>query len=96
MKNMTNQRPSALPAACPQVSGVQLAPAAADRGHVPFVGIPAVRREPITGTSQIQAQWVQAKGTNVPAAYGLPVQGSATVKLTAGDVRGVPPRGRPV
>jgi hypothetical protein len=94
--NMTFWRPLALPAACAQVSGVQHAPAAADLAHVPFVGVPAVRRELTIGTSQIQAQWVQTTGINVLTVYGLAVQGSATVKPTVGDVRGVPPRGRPV
>ena len=101
VENMTFRRPSALPAACAQVSGVQHAPAAADLAHVSVVGVPAVRRELTIGTSQIQAQWVEAQPAgdmeiNVPTVYGLAVQGSATVKPTVGDVRGVPPRGRPV
>src|SRR6266496_273021 len=62
--NVMYRRPSALPAACAQVSGVPVVPAAAS-AHVAFVGVPAVRVELITGASQIQAQWVQSQEINV-------------------------------
>jgi hypothetical protein len=100
VKNLSIQRPSALPAACAQVSGVLAAPAATASAHVTFMGVPAARVKLITGASQIQARWVRPEPakdavTTLPASYGL-VQGSAKVKTAVGDVRGVPPRGRPV
>jgi len=91
-----NRRPSALPAACALVSGVPAAPVMAVHAHVYLVGGPAVRGEMGIGASQIQAQWAQNQGIDLPTFEGLVTQGSAKVKPTAGDVRGVPPRGRPV
>jgi hypothetical protein len=91
-----NWRPSALPAACAQVSGVPALPAAAVAAHVALVGVAAVREVQSIGTSQIQAQRVRNYGVKLPMFEGLAVQGSAKVKPTDGDVRGVPPRGRPV
>ena len=88
-----NQRPSALLAVCAPVSGVpgSLAVSAA---HA-IVGYAAVISGMGAGTSQIQAQGAQVEGRNA-SSYGLEVKDSVKVELTFGDVRGVPPRGRPV
>jgi len=86
VKTMTiDWRPSALPAACALVSGVSGSHAAlgANGGGL---GV---------GTLQIQARRVQVQGRSV-AAYGLKLKDTAKVEKTFGDVRGVPPRGRPV
>jgi hypothetical protein len=88
-----NRRPSALPAVCAPVSGVPgslAAPAAHE-----IVGYAAVISGMGAGTSQIQAQGAQVEGRNA-SSYGLKVKNSVKVDLTFGDVRGVPPRGRPV
>jgi hypothetical protein len=47
------------------------------------------------GTSQIQAQWAQVEARNA-SAYGLKAKDGVKAEVTFGDVRGVPPRGRPV
>jgi hypothetical protein len=47
------------------------------------------------GTLQIQARRAQVQG-RIVAAYGLKLEDAAEVEKTFGDVRGVPPRGRPV
>lgn len=94
MKLMTiNQRPSALLPVCAPVSGV-LGTLAATAAHA-IVGQAAVRDRLGVGTPQIQAPWAQGKGRNT-ASYGLTFKGSAVVETAVGDVRGIPPRGRPV
>jgi hypothetical protein len=88
-----DRRPSALPAVCAPVSGVpgSLAVSAAHAivGHAAVIGGMGA------GTSQIQARGAQVEGRNA-SSYGLQVKDSVKVDLTFGDVRGVPPRGRPV
>jgi hypothetical protein len=88
-----NRQPSALSAVCAPVSGVP-GTLAATAAHA-IVGHAAVRDGLGVGTPQIQAQWAQLEGRNA-AAYGLKVKDSAKVEMTFGDVRGIPPRGRPV
>ncbi|HEV7896689.1 MAG TPA: hypothetical protein VGP31_02430 [Planosporangium sp.] len=89
-----NRRPWTLPAACAQVSGVPASPAASATAHA-IVGHAVVAGGPGVGTSQIQAQRAQIEGRNA-SAYGLKAKDSVKVEMTFGDVRGVPPRGRPV
>lgn len=88
-----DRRPSALPAVCAPVSGVP-GSLAAPAAHA-IVGYAAVISGMGAGTSQIQAQGVRVEGRNA-SSYGLKVKDSVKVDLTFGDVRGVPPRGRPV
>lgn len=88
-----DRRPSALPAVCAPVSGVP-GSLAASAAHA-IVGHAAVIVGMGAGTSQIQARWAQVEGRNA-SSYGLKVKDSVKVDLTFGDVRGVPPRGRPV
>ena len=85
-----DRRPSALPAVCAPVPGSLVVSAA----HA-IVGYAAVIGGMGAGTSQIQAQGAQVEGRNA-SSYGLEVKDSVKVELTFGDVRGVPPRGRPV
>ena len=94
MKLMTIiRRPSALSAVCAPVSGVP-GTFAATAAHA-TVGHAAVRDGLGLSTLQIQAQWAQVEGRTA-AAYGLKVKSSAKVEKANGDVRGIPPRGRPV
>src|SRR5262249_33504595 len=88
-----NQQPSALPAVCAPVSGVP-GSLVATAVHA-IVGHAAVIGGMGAGTSQIQATWARVEGRNAPS-YGLKVKDSVKVDRTFGDVRGVPPRGRPV
>jgi hypothetical protein len=93
VKLMTiNRRPSTLPAVCAPVSVSGLLPASA--AHV-IVGRAAVGGGLGAGTSQIQAQWAQVEARNA-SAYGLKAKDGVKAEVTFGDVRGVPPRGRPV
>jgi hypothetical protein len=94
VKLMTiNRRPSTLLAVCAPVSGVSgLLPASAAHATV---GHAAVGGGLGVGTSQIQARWAQVETRNA-SVYGLKAQGSVKVEMIFGDVRGVPPRGRPV
>ncbi|NJC81267.1 hypothetical protein [Planosporangium mesophilum] len=95
MKLMTiNRRPSTLPAACAQVLGVPVSPVASTLAHA-SVGHTGVVGGLVVGTSQIQAQRARIEGRNA-STYGLKAKGSVEVDMTFGDVRGVPPRGRPV
>jgi hypothetical protein len=88
-----DRRPSALPAVCAPVSGVPcLLPASA--AH-PIVGHAAVGGGLVVGTSQVQAQLAQVEARNA-ADYGLKAKDRAKVEMIFGEVRGVPPRGRPV
>jgi hypothetical protein len=88
-----NRRPSVLLAVCAPVSGASgLLPVSA--AHT-IVGHAAVGGGLGVDTSQIQAQRAQVEGRNA-AAYGLKAKDGAKVEMTFGDVRGVPPRGRPV
>ena len=94
MKLMTmNRRPSALPAVCAPVSGVS-GSSVATAPHTP-VGHAAVFGGMGAGTSQVQTQRARVEG-RIASSYELQVKGSVKVALTFGDVRGVPPRGRPV
>lgn len=94
MKLMTNtQRPSALLSVCAPVSGVA-GTSAASAAHA-SVGYAAARGAHVIGAPQIQAQMVRLEGTTV-LVTGLTVQGSAKADKPFGDVRGIPPRGRPV
>jgi hypothetical protein len=94
VKLMTiNRRPSTLLAVCAPVSGVP-GSLAASAAHA-LVGHTAVGGEGI-GTLRIQAQRAQIEGRNASAAYGLKDKDSVGVAKTFGDVRGIPPRGRPV
>jgi hypothetical protein len=93
MKIFNYQRPSTLPAACAQVPGVP-GPLAEAAAHALAVGHPAVR-----GASVIAARHQQQVKGRIASTFGaLTVQGSAMVAVNRnlGDVRGVPPRGRPV
>jgi hypothetical protein len=95
VKLMTmTRRPSALPAVCAPVSGVPGSLAvSATHG---FVGYAAVRDRQGIGTLQIQARWVEVEGRTA-FIDGLKVEGTAVpVNKASGDVRGIPPRGRPV
>jgi hypothetical protein len=89
-----NQRPSELPAACALVSGdsgwstVQLS-SRGNAGHVAAGGALG------GGTPRTQAQKARNEGTTV-SAYGLKGRDTAKVEMIFGDVRGIPPRGRPV
>jgi hypothetical protein len=95
VKLMTiNQRPSALLAVCAPVSGVP-GSLAASAAHA-HVGYAAVRGTQAIGTLQIQAQAARIEGTSVSTVEGLTVKDTAKVERTFGDVRGIPPRGRPV
>ncbi|MGC9668839.1 hypothetical protein ACNTMW_20055 [Planosporangium sp. 12N6] len=101
MELMTiNGRPSTLPAALPavhaQVPGAHVALAASVPALV-AVGQPAVRwAGQVAGTSQIQAQQqVRVEGRSA-STYGRKAKDTATIEMIFGDVRGVPPRGRPV
>ncbi|GAA1825330.1 hypothetical protein HC028_24480 [Planosporangium flavigriseum] len=98
MELMTiNRRPSALPAACAPVSGVPgLLPASAAHatvGHATVGGGLGV------GVSYIQVQRAQFEG-RIASTYWLMAKGKGKGSVEAvtalGDVRGVPPRGRPV
>src|SRR4051812_29571375 len=83
VKLMTNAwRPSALTAVCAPVSGVPVSHAAMGSG----LGV---------GTLQIQARRAQVQGRTV-ATHGPELEDTAKVETIFGDVRGVPPRGRPV
>jgi hypothetical protein len=88
-----NWQPSTPLAVCAPVSGVsELPPASAT--HV-IVGHAAVGGGLGVGTPQIQAQRVRVQG-RIASTYGLKAKGSVEATMTFGDVRGVPPRGRPV
>lgn len=88
------ERPSALLPVCTQVSGAPVSLAAAAAAHE-TVGHVAVRVGLGVGTSQIQAQRARIQG-RISSMYGLKAKDTAKVDMTFGDVRGVPPRGRPV
>jgi hypothetical protein len=94
VKLMTiNRRPSTLLAVCAPVSGVPaLLPASA--AHT-TVGRTAVGGGLGVGTAQDQARQARIEERNA-SAYGLKAKGSVKVEMIFGDVRGVPPRGRPV
>jgi hypothetical protein len=95
VKLMTiNRRPSTLLAVRTPVSGVSgLLPTSA--AH-PIVGHAAVGGGlGIDTSSQIQAQWAQIEGRTA-STYGLMAKNRAKAAVAFGDVRGVPPRGRPV
>jgi hypothetical protein len=96
VKLMTiNRRPSTLLAVCAPVSGVPGSFAASAAAHA-SVGRAAVGAGLGVGTSQIQAQRAQVEGL-IASAYGLKAKDTVNVAMTTvGDVRGVPPRGRPV
>jgi hypothetical protein len=88
------ERPSELVAACAQVldgSGWTSATTASlgYRGHVEAKGGLGV------GASLTQAQRAQNKGTSVPAS-ALKAMDVSKITSIFGDVRGIPPRGRPV
>jgi hypothetical protein len=92
VKLMTiTRRPSTLLAVCAPVSAPRSLPATA--AHA-MVGA-AVQGGLAAGTSQIQVERARVEGRNA-SAYGLKAKGSVKVDKTFGDVRGVPPRGRPV
>jgi hypothetical protein len=94
VKLTIDQRPSALTSVCAQVSGAPGMPAAISASHA-SVGHAAVVGGLGVSTLQIQARWARVEGRNA-ASYELKAKGSATVDRTFGDVRGIPPRGRPV
>jgi hypothetical protein len=88
MKLFNSERPSALPAGC------ALAPGATADAHAFVVGYGAVQR--VRHLIQVPRQ-IQVQG-RIPST-ALTVQGSVMVadkRGSLGDVRGVPPRGRPV
>jgi hypothetical protein len=87
-----DERPSTLPAACAQVPGSLTGNGA----HAFGVGRPAVRGALIIEARKSEVQQIQ--GRTVATSDAPPVQGSVmvAVKRGLGDVRGVPPRGRPV
>jgi hypothetical protein len=107
---MSIERPSALPAACAQVSGVRIRSASGVARDL-LVGHPAVRAM-AAGASQLpqlhqgsgwaaqaqaQAQLVRTApsyGTN--GTTGFRGDDIATVKQIVKGVSGAPPRGRPV
>jgi hypothetical protein len=96
VETYNNQRPSALPAARAQVPGAPGSFAVAD-AHAVAVGFAAVEGGWTTPAQYLQIpQQVQGKGCI--ASTALTVSGSVMVatKGDLGDVRGVPPRGRPV
>jgi hypothetical protein len=88
-----NERPSELLSACAQVhdgSGQAPAPIASQLwGHVGAKGGLGV------GTPLTQARRAQDQGTNVSAS-ALKAKDNSKISMTFGDVRGIPPRGRPV
>jgi hypothetical protein len=95
MKLMSNnQRPSELFAACALVSGGSGWPTAPVTSRVP-AGHAAVKGGLGVSTSQIQAQRAQGMGTSVLAS-ALKAKDAAKVERILVDVRGIPPRGRPV
>ncbi|GEM_PF-6716468 len=107
---LSYERPSALAAACVPVPGGAHPLGSAASAHAMSVGIAALRqRGPSSGTGQLQAQQVRLPGVNDPAFagplaernternVGRNVRLSTKVAMNAGgDVRGIPPRGKPV
>lgn len=87
------QRPSALLAACSQVSGGSgWATPVNPRG---FAGYEAVGGALGVSTPQTQARRAQDQGTSVSVS-ALKAKDAAKVERILVDVRGIPPRGRPV
>ena len=88
-----NERPSELLSACAQVhdgSGQAPAPIASQ-----LWGRVGVKGGLDVSTSQTQAQRAQDQGTSVLAS-ALKAKDNSKIKMIFGDVRGIPPRGRPV
>jgi hypothetical protein len=91
-----SQRPSALPAACAQVPGAFGSFVSAN-AHATIVGHLAVERGWVTEAQHLQIpQQVQTEGRIASTALTVPGSVMVATKRDLGDVRGVPPRGRPV
>jgi len=94
-----SERPSALLAACAQVSATDRLFALATAGkaaHAPVVGIDAAGRR--WGVEGVQAQQIQMQGQliRVQGTNGSVVKDYPTALQPVSGVRGAPPRGRPV
>jgi hypothetical protein len=108
---MSIERPSALPAACAQVSGVRIRSASDDVARDLLVGKPSVRAmaagapqlpqvHQVSGwaaQAQAQAQLVRtAPSYGTNGTTGFRGDDIPTVKQIVKGVSGAPPRGRPV
>jgi hypothetical protein len=82
------KRPSTLLAVCAPVPAAHASLVTAAAQTVATGGLTA-------GTSQVQAQRIRVEG-RIASAYGFEAKDSVKAAMGLGDVRGVPPRGRPV
>jgi hypothetical protein len=95
VKLTINQRPSELLAACALVhDGSGRIPASNASSHNPWAYVGVVGGLGV-GTPLTQARRAQDDGTSVSAS-ALKAKDTSKTNMIFGDVRGIPPRGRPV